>query len=579
VTRQLIRLCCPLAVLIVSACAAEKDWVAKSNEHAKVLLEAMARTSPESAAQYGVEGIDEEISDLTPGYRERNREITLEAQAELKKRLAAETDPRVKQDLEIMLDAVDLDLETTAVSEKLNVPYRDISRLVFFSLRSLLDDRVAESRRPAALVRLRRYAGMEEGYEPIAKLAAADVRAALAKGLNPPFRGQVEKNLTDSEHLLKGLEPLFEKYEFTGYDDALATIKRQVDDYQQFVRDEVLPKAREDYKLPPELYALSLRNFGIDIPPEELSNQAHGAFREIQLQMQEIGAGIARERGWESGDYRDVIRKLKEKQLVGEQILPHYLARLAEMEEIVRREDLVTIPDRKATIRLASEAESAASPAPHMSPPRLVGNTGEQGEFVLPLRVPDAEGNLQGFDDFTFDAASWTLTAHEARPGHEMQFASMVETGVSVARAVFAFNSTNVEGWALYTESFMKPYMPAEGQLISLQHRLLRAARAHLDPELQSGQVTPEEAMRVLTEEVVLSEPMARQEVERYTFRAPGQACSYFYGYSRMIVLRGEIQKALGAGFDMKRFHDFVLAQGLLPPSLLRNAVFEEFVQ
>ena len=72
---------------------------------------------------------------------------------------------------------------------------------------------------------------------------------------------------------------------------------------------------------------------------------------------------------------------------------------------------------------------------------------------------------------------------------------------------------------------------------------------------------------------------MARQEVERYTFRAPGQACSYFYGYSRMIVLRAEVQKALGAGFDMKRFHDFVLAQGLLPPSLLREAVREEFVR
>ena len=43
-----------------------------------------------------------------------------------------------------------------------------------------------------------------------------------------------------------------------------------------------------------------------------------------------------------------------------------------------------------------------------------------------------------------------TLTAHEARPGHEMQFAKIIEAGVSVARALFAFNSTNVEGWGLY---------------------------------------------------------------------------------------------------------------------------------
>src|SRR3546814_20588417 len=86
-------------------------------------------------------------------------------------------------------------------------------------------------------------------------------------------------------------------------------------------------------------------------------------------------------------------------------------------------------------------------PAPFMSPPRLIGNTGEYGEFVLPLNVPGkaGRGDLKT-DDFTFKAASWTLTAHEARPGHELQFAAMIENGVSTARAVFAFTSVNVEG-------------------------------------------------------------------------------------------------------------------------------------
>ena len=84
----------------------------------------------------------------------------------------------------------------------------------------------------------------------------------------------------------------------------------------------------------------------------------------------------------------------------------------------------------------------------------------------------------------------------------------------------------------------MKPYMPLDGQLIGLQHRLMRAARAFLDPELQLGLVKPEEAVRFLMDEVVLSEPMARQEVERYTFRSPGQATSYFYGYLRWMELK-----------------------------------------
>jgi uncharacterized protein (DUF885 family) len=212
-----------------------------------------------------------------------------------------------------------------------------------------------------------------------------------------------------------------------------------------------------------------------------------------------------------------------------------------------------------------------------MSPPRLLGNTGEPGEFVLPLRVPGADGHMQSFDDFTFEAASWTLTAHEARPGHEMQFAAMIESGVSTARAVFAFNSTNVEGWGLYSEAILKPFLPLEGQLIGLQHRLMRAARAFLDPELQMGAITPEDARRILREDAVLSEAMANQEVERYTFRAPGQAASYFYGYTRLMELRNDVEKALGARFDQRAFHDFVLAQGLLPPELLRRAAFAHF--
>jgi uncharacterized protein (DUF885 family) len=218
-----------------------------------------------------------------------------------------------------------------------------------------------------------------------------------------------------------------------------------------------------------------------------------------------------------------------------------------------------------------------------MVPPRLLGNTGEQGEFVLPLNNPGAMGAKGGkeekMDDFTYAAASWTLTAHEARPGHELQFASMVERGVSVPRALFAFNSTNVEGWGLYSEWLMLPYMSADGQLISLQLRLQRAVRAFTDPELQQGKQTPEGALDLLQKEVGLSNPMASQEVERYTFRSPGQATSYFYGMTRLLQLRKDVQKVMGKSFDQKKFHDFILAQGLLPPDLLRKTVFANFVK
>ena len=182
-----------------------------------------------------------------------------------------------------------------------------------------------------------------------------------------------------------------------------------------------------------------------------------------------------------------------------------------------------------------------------MSPPRLIGNTGEYGEFVLTTGMPpDASGKALAFDDFTHQAVTWTLTAHEARPGHELQFAKMIEAGVSTARAVFAFNSVNVEGWALYAEAEMQPYEPLDGQLIALQMRAhARGARL----PRPDGQPGPDHARRGEglpdATRSVLSEGMATQEMQRYMFRAPGQATSYFYGYQRLMETRQAAQLAL----------------------------------
>jgi len=173
---------------------------------------------------------------------------------------------------------------------------------------------------------------------------------------------------------------------------------------------------------------------------------------------------------------------------------------------------------------------------------------------------------------------SWWLTAHEGRPGHELQYSTMIEKKISVARAIFAFNSVNAEGWGLYSEGLMRPYLPLDGQLVCLQARLMRAAHAFLDIELNLGMTTPDEARRVLTEDAVFSQAWATQSVERYTSWWPAQAPSYFYGYTRLMELRADTQRAMGSRFELSAFHDFVLAQGLVSPALLRKAVFAEFV-
>jgi uncharacterized protein (DUF885 family) len=568
------------AAVSLSAQATTPAWVARSNEHTRWLLQEQAKLSPEGAGAVGVEGFDDQITALTPDRSTRVRESLARSEKELQRRLSEEKEPLVRQDLEILLDATRQGQKSFDLGERLLLPYFNAPQAIFSGLRPLLDDQVPADRRRAALVRLRKYVGAEAGYRPFTELALARMRDRLdRKELLGPFKDQVERDLGNIPVFASGLTDLFKKFGMSEAEPLLDALKAQFAAYERAVRAEIVPRTRTDFKLPPELYAINLTQYGVDVAPEELVMTAHRAFDEIQKEMQSIAAEIASDQKSPDSDYRAVIRNLKKQQLVGDAILPHYQQRLKQLEEIIRSKNLVTLPDRPARIRIASAAESAQQPAPNMRPPRLIDNKGEQGEFILPLNIPSADPALaQRYDDFTFEAASWTLTAHEARPGHELQFAAMIEHGVSQARAIYAFNSTNVEGWGLYAEYIAKPFMPRDGQLISLQHRLLRAARAFSDPELQMGRTTPEQVKKLLMDDVVLSDAMATQEVERYTFRAPGQATSYFYGYTQLLRLRHDVEQAKGTGFDARQFHDFVLAQGLLPPRLLRKAVMEDFV-
>jgi hypothetical protein len=568
-----------MVVFLISAIAEAgviPGWVETSNQNTMLLLNILKKFNPETAASYGITGVDTEIFDLTPGYIDRKKAAYQEARAELEKRLPEVTIPEVKQDIQILLLAVDETLENFRLDEKYMLPYFNPAQSVFYNLQALLDDQIEAERRPAALVRLKKYAGLLEGYIPLTQNAEREITAKLEnKNLLGPVKRELERDLDNVPRFITGIGQLFDKYEISGYQEALDAFKKQVNDYSEFLKENVLPRAREDFRLPKEYYAFQLKSYGVDMPVDELVRRAKVSFESLQNDMNGIAIQFSEKNGWQIKDYKGVIAELKKQQIVGEDILPLYKERIRQLEKIATEHNIVSIPKRDMKIRLASEAESAALPAPHMRPPRLIGNTGEMGEFVLPLEYPGAGLKM---DDFTYDATSWTLAVHEGRPGHELQFATIVEKGVSLARAIYAFNSVNVEGWALYMESVMKPYLPLDGQLGALEMLLVRSARAFLDPGLQSGEISKEEAMRVLREEVCLSEALATQEVERYTFRAPGQATSYFCGYQRMLELRADVELKLGDKFDLKAFHDFVLAQGLLPPSVLRAAVFEHFV-
>lgn len=558
---------------------ANADWIEDSDVNAMLVLRSQASFQPESIARAGLDEFDADVFDINADYLERRTANDRELLVELQHRLEAEKHPKVRQDLEILIQSIEDGIETRRINNKYMLPYFNVHRTMFGSFNSLLDPRNDKERYVSALERLRKYNGSEDGFTPVAELAKARTSERFEEvGLLGPYRAELETDLADAPRFVAGVRGMFERAELDGWEDEFAKLELQLEDYAEWLNEEILPRARPDNQLPAEVYANNLKNYGVRATPEELITEALYSYQFIRSEMKALARRIAEKRGWDDHELTSVIRRLKTEQIPQDDILDVYNERLADLEEIIRREDIITLPERDAVIRLATEAESAAIPAPFMSPPQLINNTGQYGEFVLVQSNP-AMGDDAVMDDWSHDAITWALTVHEARPGHELQFASLVENGTSLARARFAFNSANVEGWGLYAEAIMHEYLPEEAQLFSLFTRQMRAARMFMDPMVNTGQLTPEQAVDFMVEQISLSLPMASSEAERYSYRAPGQATSYYFGFMNLMSLRTELEMKLGDKFNQREFHDFILEQGLLPPDMLREAVLERFIK
>jgi uncharacterized protein (DUF885 family) len=567
-----------LFLSLLSSQAVAQDWVEKSNEYTDVVLNAQLKFQPETGTSLGLSQYDEMIRDLQPDLFERVRAEDMKLVAATEEWLRTAENPKVIQDLQILHQSLQDGIHSAELNQKYMLPYFNISQDLFFGFRASLDPRTAPERYPAALVRLKKYTGLAEGYQALTELAKArTVERFDEAGLLGPYKGEVERDLNNVERFAGGLTGLFEASGLQGWEQDLEVLQGQLAEYAEWLREEMLPRARENHQLPPELYADNLKTFGVREAPEDLIRDAQFGFQEIKAEMRSVARQIARQRGWKNGDLMFVIRELKKNQIPQDKILEVYKERLAAIEDIIREHEIVTLPDRDASIRLATEAESASIPAPFMSPPQLIDNTGQYGEFVLVQKNP-AMGEDSQMDDWSHYAITWAMTVHEARPGHEMQFAALVENGTSLARTTYAFNSANVEGWGLYSEAIMMEYLPLEGQLFTLFGRLQRAGRMFMDPMVNLGLLSPEEAIDFMMNQIGLSKAMASSEADRYAFLAPGQATSYYYGYRNLQRLRTEVEMTLGDRFNQRKYHDFVLEQGLLPPDLLRTAVLEDFV-
>src|ERR1700733_11929394 len=186
----------------------EKGWIAQSNEYTNSLLNIQFEHSPEQGSAQGVAIYDERISDPSLANETAERRELESALAKIK--TAAVTDKSVKEDIVILQKSFNLKFRQQDFGLAHEVPFLNASALVFQGLRGLLDDQVPAQRRAAALVRLRKYAGVEPGYRPLTDgLKQRELQQIAKPGVIFPSKQQVETDLGRNSNYVNEIPTLF----------------------------------------------------------------------------------------------------------------------------------------------------------------------------------------------------------------------------------------------------------------------------------------------------------------------------------------------------------------------------------
>lgn len=168
------------------------------------------------------------------------------------------------------------------------------------------------------------------------------------------------------------------------------------------------------------------------------------------------------------------------------------------------------------------------------------------------------------------------LFYHEGLPGHHLQRAVQTELGDDMpAFRRFGGVTAYTEGWGLYAEELGKDmgfYTDPYSDFGRLGMELWRAARLVVDTGIHSKRWSRERAIDYLKQNTPNPEGDIRKAIERYVVY-PGQATAYMIGKLKIMEMREKARSELGAGFDIREFHDVVLKSGPVPLSILEENV------
>jgi uncharacterized protein (DUF885 family) len=404
----------------------------------------------------------------------------------------------------------------------------------------------------------------------------AALAAAKANLVNPPkvyTETAIQQNQGTIALVQKQLEPLVVPELEPQFRAAQKTALAALNDYQQWLKNDLLPRSNGDFRLGAEKFKQKLKfTLDSDLSIEQILARAEKDLKDTQAEM--VRTAVQFNPALKDKEPHEAIKAaldaLAASHPNNETIIGQAEKDLQKTTAFVREKDFVTIPDTPLQVTPTPEFNRGVAVA-SCNPPGALEKNGKTFYYISPTPTDWNEKRVESFFREYNDYMLQETTIHEAMPGHYLQLAHANQFKAPTLIRAIAFSGTFTEGWACYGEQVMAEYGYG-GPSVHLQQlkiRLRYIINAIIDQKIHTAGMSEKEAIDLMMKEGFQEEGEAVGKWKRAQLSST-QLSTYYVGDIEWNDLRADWEKKHGKA-KLKEFHDAALAHGSPPVKYVRE--------
>ena len=368
----------------------------------------------------------------------------------------------------------------------------------------------------------------------------------------------------------KAFEKVTEKQVLADFHKSNADVISALHQYEAFLKTELLPRSKGDFRLGADLYRRKLAyEEMVDLPLDKLLEIGYANLRANQEAIRQTAARIDPKK-----TPQQILDEASRDYPPPAKLLDTFRGVLGGLVDFINAHHIITVPSPVRPILEETPPFARALTMASMDTPGPYEKVAKEAFFNVTL--PEPTWSKQQVEEFMegFNRGTIISTAiHEAYPGHYVQFLWM-QTLSSKIRKLLGANS-NAEGWAHYCEQMMIDEGYGGGDLKlrlgQLQDALLRNARYIVGIQMHTGKMTYEQGIDFFVREGYQSRANGERETKRGT--SDPTYLYYTLGKLEILQLRADYKKMKGAQYTLGEFHNRFMQEGFPPIKIVRRAL------